>query len=293
MAHLTTPEGESLLDKEIRVLDNGFVKLLDYMGTDERVLHAARMSYGQPAVDTPEKRTNLINQMVENGHTSPFEQVVLTFEVKMPIFVARQWIRHRTARVNEESMRYKDFDPINNLYVPKAIDVVCRFDKEVGADTNLSELANSVIEEIDANNDGCIEQYISLRKNAKCSKELARVTLPLSMYTTFVWQIDLHNLMHFLHLRMGSHAQLEIRAYATELYKITRAICPISMQAFTSSDLKGCRLNDCEISYILSILQDTVSEYDQNTNVVAKKTFEKLMKSKANVTVPPIELKNR
>ena len=231
MAHNHVPEAEALLDQEIKVLDKGFVRLVDYLGSDERIVAAARVSYGAGTKSVREDR-GLIHYLMRHMHTSPFEQVILTFHCKMPIFVARQWIRHRTARLNEISGRYSVMR--DEFYVPEPDQVrrqstsnrQGRAEESVDAETARRVLDQLLGEQqsIYKNYEGLIEQDIA--------RELARINLPLSLYTEWYWQIDLHNLFHFLRLRLDAHAQFEIREYAEALGKCAQAVAPMAYEAF-------------------------------------------------------------
>ncbi|MDR2177463.1 MAG: FAD-dependent thymidylate synthase [Treponema sp.] len=231
MAHCVVSEAEAILDKEFPVLDKGFVRLVDYLGGDERVVQAARVSYGAGTKSYRED-AGLIDYLLRHHHTSPFEQVVLTFHVKLPIFVARQWIRHRTARVNEISGRYSVMK--DDFYLPAAGDVAPQSSdnkqgrREDALETAEAEKVRSVFER------GQREAYENYRAlvDQGLARELARINLPLSLYTEWYWQIDLHNLFHFLKLRLDSHAQKEIRLYARLVLDITRNVAPRCCESF-------------------------------------------------------------
>ena len=231
MAHCTSPDAERILDKKFKVLDKGFVRLVDYLGNDSRIVSAARVSYGK-GTKTFREDKGLINYLLRNDHTSPFEQIVMTFHVKLPIFVARQWIRHRTARVNEISGRYSVMK--NEFYLPSTADIAFQSD-----DNKQGRATTAVPPKVQKQVQGILEKYQNelyekyeemLEYNI--ARELARINLPLSLYTEWYWQIDLHNLFHFLALRLDPHAQMEIRAYAEVINKIARYVCPIAFDAF-------------------------------------------------------------
>jgi len=231
MAHCTAPEAEAILDKEFPVLDKGFIRLVDYMGTDERVVQAARVSYGEGTKSYRED-AGLIDYLLRNAHTSPFEQVVLTFHIKLPIFVARQWIRHRTARLNEVSGRYSVMK--DEFYVPCPDDLALQStDNKQGRSADALDPAQA--EKIRAvfteDQKAAYASYKSLVDEG-LARELARINLPLSLYTEWYWQIDLHNLFHFLKLRLDAHAQKEIRLYAEVLFEITKKVTPRCCESF-------------------------------------------------------------
>jgi thymidylate synthase (FAD) len=231
MAHCVVSEAEAILDKEFPVLDKGFVRLVDYLGGDDRVVQAARVSYGAGTRSCRED-AGLIDYLLRHSHTSPFEQVVFTFHVKLPVFVARQWIRHRTARVNEVSGRYSIMK--DDFYLPETGDVALQSDdnkqgrREETLEAPEAEKVRGAFER------GQAEAYKNYRAlvDQGIARELARINLPLSLYTEWYWQIDLHNLFHFLKLRLDSHAQREIRLYARVILDITRNVAPRCCESF-------------------------------------------------------------
>jgi thymidylate synthase (FAD) len=238
MAHCIVPEAEALLDKEFAVLDKGFVRLVDYMGGDERVVQAARVSYGSGTKSYRED-AGLIDYLLRNRHTSPFEQVGLTFHVKLPIFVARQWIRHRTARLNEISGRYSVMK--DEFYVPAPEDVALQStDNKQGRseEAMAPEAVSSIRSKLADGQKAAYAEYSGLVEQG-IARELARINLPLSLYTEWYWQIDLHNLFHFIELRLDPHAQKEIRAYAAVLLDITRAVAPRCCESFERNFMGG------------------------------------------------------
>jgi len=253
MAHTIVKTAEEILDKSFQVLDKGFVRLVDYMGGDARIVQAARVSYGEGTKTVREDKA-LIDYLLRNKHTSPFEQVIFTFHVKMPVFVARQWIRHRTARLNEISGRYSVMS--DEFYLPNQNEVRTQSkDNKQGSSSEAidPELAQKVINALKQEQAGLYENYQSLLED-NIARELARVNLPLSLYTEMYWQIDLHNLFHFLKLRMDAHAQYEIRVYAETMAKIVRAVSPMAYQAFEEHILYGQRFSQDELELILASL---------------------------------------
>ena len=242
MAHNVIPEAEAMLDREIEVLDKGFVRLVDYMGGDARIVQAARVSYGEGAKTVREDR-GLIHYLMRHHHTSPFEQVILTFHCKMPIFVARQWVRHRTARLNEISGRYSVMR--EEFYVPDA-DQVRRqsaTNRQGRAEESVDpDQARRVIEILTRDQAAIYKNYREMIDD-DVARELARINLPLSLYTEWYWQIDLHNLFHFLRLRMDAHAQHEIRVYAEVMLETLRRWVPLTYDAFTEYAMGGARIS--------------------------------------------------
>jgi thymidylate synthase (FAD) len=247
MPHCVVPEAEEILDRSFPVLDKGFIRLVDYLGGDARIVQAARVSYGAGTKSFREDAA-LIDHLLRNEHTSPFEQVVLTFHVKLPIFVARQWIRHRTARVNEISGRYSVMK--DEFYLPRPEDVALQSEsnKQGRSDEPAPEgVATSAIARLEAGQKAAYADYSALVE-AGLARELARIDLPLSLYTEWYWQIDLHNLFRFLMLRLDPHAQLEIREYAAVLLDIARRVAPAATASFENHVLGATRFSAQEMA---------------------------------------------
>jgi thymidylate synthase (FAD) len=247
MAHCIIAEAESILDMEFPVLDKGFVRLVDYMGGDERVVQSARVSYGSGTKSYREDAA-LIDYLLRNSHTSPFEQVVLTFHVKLPIFVARQWVRHRTARLNEISGRYSILK--DDFYLPKAEDLALQStdNKQGRSDEALDLLLAEKIRSAFADGQKSAYAAYSSLVGEGIARELARINLPLSLYTEWYWQIDLHNLFNFLKLRLDAHAQKEIRLYAGVLFEIAKKVAPRCCESFKKHILDGVRFSGEELA---------------------------------------------
>jgi thymidylate synthase (FAD) len=236
MAHCVVSEAEAVLDKEFPVLDKGFVRLVDYLGGDSRVVQAARVSYGDGTKSSRED-SSLIDYLLRNEHTSPFEQVVLTFHVKLPVFVARQWIRHRTARVNEISGRYSVLK--DEFFAPPAEDLAFQSsDNKQGRAEEVLGDAAEILGGMKEAQERAYREYTALIERG-LARELARINLPLSIYTEWYWQIDLHNLFRFLELRLDAHAQKEIRLYARRLFELTRTVAPLCCASFERHRLGG------------------------------------------------------
>src|SRR5574343_240560 len=219
-----------MLNKEIKVLDKGFVRLVDSMGNDSSVVQAARVSYGDGTKSVSDDKA-LIRYLMRHKHTSPFEMVIFKFHIKCPIFVMRQLIRHRTASVNELSGRYSVMK--DEFYVPDPLNIATQSsDNKQGRGTAL-EYAKA-IDSQESFKTEAIHSFdlYNKRLDEDMARELARINLPLSTYTEFYWQMNLHNLLHFLRLRMDKHAQLEIREYANVIFDIVKTICPESVSAF-------------------------------------------------------------
>ena len=247
------------MDKEFRVLDKGFVRLVDYLGSDQRIAQAARVSYGEGTKNYREDR-GLIQYLLRNDHTSPFEQVNFTFHLKMPIFVARQWIRHRTARINEISGRYSVMK--DEFYLPDG-DVIAQqsADNKQGRDKEPvpPEMQRRILELLEKDHADVYSHYKEMLEFG-IARELARINLPLSLYTELFWQIDLHNLFHFLRLRLDPHAQLEIRAYAEVMMETASAVCPVACEAFKEHVSGGVRFSKSELKAINNLLEGKDAE---------------------------------
>jgi thymidylate synthase (FAD) len=252
MAHITIPAAEAILDKEFTVLNKGFIRLVDYMGGDERIVQSARVSYGT-GTKTVREDKGLINYLMKNLHTSPFEQVILTFHAKMPIFVARQWIRHRTARLNEISGRYSVM--ADEFYIPATEDIrhQSTTNKQGRGEEVPPQLQKKVIEVLKRDQVSVYANYEEMIKD-DVARELARINLPLSLYTQWYWQIDLHNLFHFLRLRMDHHAQKEIQVYGEVMAMMAKAVAPMAYEAFEEHILYGVRLSRGEVVALREIL---------------------------------------
>lgn len=254
MSHVTVEAAEAILDREFKVLDHGFVRLVDYLGGDSRIVQSARVSYGE-GTKTVRKDRGLINYLMRNLHTSPFEQVILTFHCKMPIFVARQWVRHRTARLNEISGRYSVM--ADEFYLPEADAIRYQSsDNKQGrsGEEVPAELQSKVLELLRGEQQSAYSNYEQLIAD-DVARELARINLPISLYTQWYWQCDLHNLFHFLRLRMDPHAQLEIRRYAEVMAEMARAVAPLAYEAFEEHILHAVRLSRKEVEAVRAMLR--------------------------------------
>jgi thymidylate synthase (FAD) len=253
MARTVVPEAEALLDQEIKVLDKGFVRLVDYMGGDQRIVQSARVSYGEGTKNVRQDRA-LIHYLMKHWHTSPFEQVQLTFHAKMPIFIARQWIRHRTARLNEISGRYSVMK--DEFYVPEPDKVSFQSvnNKQGRGEPLPIDQAETVIAQLEKEQRDAYTGYMQMLDNG-VARELARTNLPVSLYTEWYWQIDLHNLFHFIRLRADSHAQYEIRAYAEALAMCAKAVAPLAYEAFEEHILGSVHFSRAECAALARMLE--------------------------------------
>jgi thymidylate synthase (FAD) len=253
MAHVHNQSAEEILDKEYKCLNAGFVRLVDFMGGDEFIVQAARVSYGKGTKSVKEN-SGLIRYLMRHLHTTPFEMVELKFHVKLPIFVARQWIRHRTANVNEYSGRYSVMK--DEFYVPEheAIHFQSLMNKQGRREEEVPpELRQNVINILTETQRELFTEYEQLLES-DIARELARINLPLSLYTEWYWKIDLHNLFHFLRLRIDPHAQYEIRVYAEAMAEITKRVVPLAWEAFEDYMLKSERFSRLEMNVIKDFL---------------------------------------
>jgi len=249
----TVPEVEEILHGYFPVLDHGFISLVDYMGTDEDVERAARVSYGVGTRKTSETR-GLIRHLQRNRHTTPSEMVELKFHCSMPMFVARQWIRHRTANVNEYSGRYSLMPLI--FYEPERehFQLQSEENKQGRSGEMVDAIYQTALSGWQRDRERAARTYNWLI-GEDLARELARIDLPLSTYTQWYWKIDLHNLMHFLGLRCDSHAQYEIRAYADIMAAMMRRVAPLSYEAWYDYHLCGESMSRIEMKILQELLE--------------------------------------
>jgi thymidylate synthase (FAD) len=249
------PELEKILYTPIEVLDHGFIRVIDYMGNDSSVVQSARVSYGQGTKKVSADK-GLINYLMAHHHTTPFEMCEIKFHIKLPIFIARQWIRHRTANVNEYSARYSIME--DEFYIPNSENLAAQSKKnhqgrDEGGSLSKDE-QKKILEILKNDSKNSYNNYLSMINQDKngnvvddskdgLARELARMNLTLNCYTQWYWKIDLHNLLHFLRLRADSHAQYEIREYANLMLDIVEKWVPYSYEAFVKN-----RMNNKELS---------------------------------------------
>ena len=255
---------EKVLYQPFKVLDKGFIRIVDYMGNDSSIVQAARVSYGK---GTKKKSLDegLIRYLLRHKHTTPFEMCEIKLHVKLPIFIARQWIRHRTANVNEYSARYSILE--DEFYIPKMANLAEQSSSnKQGRGKKINEgLAAKIIKILKEDSKRCYNNYLwMLNENNtqgydenrdSLSRELARINLTLNTYTEWYWKIDLHNFMHFLSLRADHHSQFEIRAYADVLIKILKKWVPLTYKAFCSYMLNSAELSQEALQVIKELIQ--------------------------------------
>ncbi|CEG21096.1 Thymidylate synthase ThyX [Anaplasma phagocytophilum] len=258
---LVVPALENVLYQEHKVLDHGFVRVIDYMGSDASIVQAARVSYGKGTKQVSQDAA-LIGYLMRHAHTSPFEMCEIKFHVKLPIFVARQWVRHRTASINESSARYSVVE--NEFYIPEACDVAEQSSNNAQGRGNplTSEVAQNVIGMFKDNSDSMYASYESMLSDG-VARELARMTLPLNCYTHWYWKVDLHNLLRFVTLRLGSGAQYELRAYAGKILDIIALWVPMVYAAYMEYCFESKTLSKSALSVIRMLLKgEKVSRED-------------------------------
>ncbi len=249
----TTPSAEEILGLYFPVLDHGFVSLVDYMGTDESIERAARVSYGYGTRQTSQTR-GLIRYLRRHMHTTPSEMIELKFHCSMPMFIARQWIRHRAANVNEYSGRYSLMPML--FYTP-AEDQLQTQSKQNNQGRSGTAVAHEKYAE-------AVERWTEIRQKSRAAyewmtledmaRELARIDLPLSTYTQWYWKIDLHNLLHFLKLRVDPHAQWEIQEYGRVMAGMLKRVAPLSYEAWIDYDVCGDRLSRMELDALRRLI---------------------------------------
>ncbi|OGQ49377.1 MAG: hypothetical protein A3I09_00105 [Deltaproteobacteria bacterium RIFCSPLOWO2_02_FULL_47_10] len=238
----------------IKCLDQGFVRLVDVMGDDSSIVQAARVSYGKGTKNIRQDK-GLIHYLMKHQQMSPFEMVEFKIHCKMPIFVARQWIRHRTANVNEISGRYSVME--DTFWVPSPEDLrqQAKINRQGSIEEAVSEPANSEILKRYSQDIETIFKHYNEYIQKGVAREVARATLPLSTYTEWYWKMDLHNLLHFLELRMEAHAQKEIRVYAEAIAEFVKQKCPFTWEAFVEHRLNAAKFSDSEMAILRNTLK--------------------------------------
>lgn len=246
----------SIIGLKFNILNHGFIRVIDIMGNDSSIVQAARVSYGE-GTKTINEDKGLINYLMKHRHTSPFEMCEIKLHIKLPIFIARQWIRHRTANVNECSARYSILP--EEYYIPEIENIApqslqnkqCR-----GGELSTAEAkyAQQLIEETSKQAYGTYQKLLGNAEETGIAREIARGILPLNMYTEWYWKIDLHNLLHFINLRIHPHAQYEIRVYAEKLAEIVKLWCPLAYNAFEEYVLHAHTFSRKQISVLKKLL---------------------------------------
>ena len=248
---------EAHLYKAYEVLDHGFIRVIDYMGDDAAICQAARVSYGK-GTKSVQNDAGLIRYLMRHWHSTPFEMCEIKLHVKLPVFVARQWIRHRTANVNEYSARYSILD--REFYIPAAGQLAAQsVVNNQGRGVALEgEEAARVLDILKTDANRAYDNYeamISDEGQQGLARELARMNLPTNIYTQWYWKVDLHNLFHFLRLRADMHAQYEIRVYADAICKVVADWVPAAYGAFADYRMGGANLSGKAMECIRRMLK--------------------------------------
>ena len=250
------PKTQSYPEGAIPCLDRGFIRLVDSMGGDDAIVQAARVSYGKGTRKVSQDR-GLIRYLMRHRHTTPFEMVEFKFHAKMPIFVARQWVRHRTANINEYSLRYSEAR--DEFYIPDEEHILfqSKLNKQGRSGEVPADLKKKVQDYFRDISDKSYTIYSELN-DAGIARELARAVLPVNLYTEWYWKNDLHNILHFLSLRLDPHAQYEIRIYAEAMAEIVKKIAPFAYEAFKDYVVGGMRFSSIEQARLTEKLPDGV-----------------------------------
>jgi thymidylate synthase (FAD) len=252
-------ENKININKQIDCLDKGFVRLVDYMGNDDAIVQAARVSYGKGTKSVNMDR-ELIRYLMRHKHTSPMEMVEFKFHVKLPIFVARQWIRHRTANVNEYSGRYSEMK--NEFYVPEIEQLreQSELNKQARSEKKLAQKdQEAILKKLEKTQSVLYNDY-EYYLSKDLARELARINLPLSTYTEWYWKIDLHNLLHFLRLRLDWHAQYEIQVFGEAIAELIKPIVPLTYKAFEDYTLNSLSFSSQELQILKSLIGNNILE---------------------------------
>ncbi len=281
----TVPALEEILYEALPVLDHGFVRVIDYMGDDGAIVQAARVSYGRGTRRVSEDR-GLINYLMRHRHTTPFEMCEIKYHVKLPIFVARQWIRHRTANVNEYSARYSILD--NEFYIPapEHLATQATVNRQGRGAVIEGAAAQRVLDLLRADSERAYAGYAELLNEDDAgvpvdpiwpglARELARMNLSLNFYTQWYWKTDLHNLMHFLSLRADPHAQFEIRAYAEAMLQTMQRWVPLAHAAFLEYRMNAASISATGLAVIRRMLAGEA--VDQAASGLSAREWRELM----------------
>lgn len=276
---------EEILYEPLRVLDHGFVRVVDYMGDDEAIVQAARVSYGKGTKKISQDR-GLIRYLMRHWHTTPFEMCEIKLHVKLPIFIARQWIRHRTANVNEYSARYSILD--KEFYVPAPENLAAQSQTNAQGRGQVLEGAEAqrVLDILKNDGEQSYKHYMEMLnlddatqetldpEKVGLARELARMNLPVNYYTQWYWKIDLNNLMHFLMLRADAHAQYEIREYANAILKVLEKWVPFTYEAFMDYRMNSVNLSAQMADVVKRMISGEV--VTQETSKLTQREWEEL-----------------
>jgi thymidylate synthase (FAD) len=281
----TVPALEAMLYQALSVLDHGFVRVVDYMGDDAAVVQAARVSYGRGTRRVSED-AGLIRYLMRHRHSTPFEMCEIKYHVKLPIFVARQWIRHRTANVNEYSARYSILDREFYLPAPEHLAAQSTSNRQGRGDVLTGDAAAEVLELLRTDATRTYDNYAAMLNEGPdgapadpsrpgLARELARMNLTLNTYTQWYWKTDLHNLLHFLSLRADAHAQYEIRVYAEAMLESLKAWVPLTYAAFADYRLGAVTFSAAMLAIIKRMLDGQTVE--QKDSGLSKREWAEMM----------------
>ncbi len=281
----TVPALEAMLYQAIPVLDHGFVRVIDYMGDDSAIVQAARVSYGRGTRRVSED-AGLIRYLMRHWHSTPFEMCEIKYHVKLPIFVARQWIRHRTANVNEYSARYSILDREFYIPAPEQLAAQSASNRQGRGDVLQGDEATHVLNLLRQDAMQTYDHYAEMLNETEAgeardparqglARELARMNLTLNTYTQWYWKTDLHNLFHFLRLRADAHAQYEIRVYADAMLDTVAAWVPAACQAFKDYRLGAVTLSAQMLSTVKRMIAGEV--VDQKASGLSKREWDEMM----------------
>jgi len=282
---VTAPELEKILYEAIPILDHGFIRVVDYMGDDTSIVQAARVSYGK-GTKKVSTDSGLIKYLMRHWHSTPFEMCEIKYHVKLPIFIARQWIRHRTANVNEYSARYSILD--KEFYLPTSENLAAQSqsNRQGRGEVIEGEQAKQVLDLLKNDAERTYKNYeemlnqrfdgSTIDENKKgLARELARMNLTLNTYTQWYWKTDLLNLMNFLRLRADSHAQYEIRAYADAMLDTVKKWVPITYEAFMDYRVGGTEVSSKGKKVIQKLISGEKTDIEQSG--LSKREWNELM----------------
>ncbi|GGB05933.1 FAD-dependent thymidylate synthase [Allosediminivita pacifica] len=276
----TAPGMEQHLYTAHPVLDHGFVRVIDYMGDDSAITQAARVSYGR-GTKSVSNDEGLIRYLMRHWHSTPFEMCEIKLHVKLPVFVARQWIRHRTANVNEYSARYSILDREFYIPAPDSLAAQSTTNNQGRGDVLEGAEAQRVLDILRDDSMRAYDHYeemISQDGQQGLARELARMNLPANIYTQWYWKVDLHNLLHFLRLRADAHAQYEIRVYAEAIAKLVADWVPATYKAFEDYRMGGATLSATGLECIRRMLKgETVTQENSGMSKGEWREFEGLL----------------
>jgi len=275
------PELEEILYQPLGVLDHGFVRVVDYMGNDEAIVQAARVSYGR-GTKSVRNDAGLINYLMRHRHSTPFEMCEIKYHVKLPVFVARQWIRHRTANVNEYSARYSILDREFYIPAPEHLAAQSESNRQGRGDVLEGDEAAWVLDTLKQDATRAFDHYETMLNEGDgadparqgLARELARMNLPLNTYTQWYWKVDLHNLFHFLALRADPHAQYEIRVFAEVMLETVKRWVPLAYDAFVENRLHGAQLTAGQIDVVKRLLKG--EQVDQANSGLSRRVWDEL-----------------